>query len=106
MCFRAARAADRTGSDDTSRVSGVATNPGQTELTHTLYEDHASDWERVSAARPPFDAPYPSLLPNACSACCAVTSMIGPLGRRRHLRSEPLAGQEWGVHIGREHEGG
>src|ERR1700722_3086732 len=81
MCVRAARAADRPGSDDTSRVSGVATNPGQTEFTHTPDADHASDWDRVSAARPPLDAPYPPLLPNARSACCEVTLMIRPQPR-------------------------
>src|SRR5271170_792884 len=78
MCVRAARAAERTGSDDTSVVSGVATNPGQTELTHTPDEAHASDWERVSDAMPPFDTPYPPLFPNARSACCDVTLMIRP----------------------------
>src|ERR1700685_1326052 len=81
MCVRAARAAERIGSDDTSRVSGVATNPGQTEFTHTPDGAHASDWERVSAASPPLDAPYPPLLPNARSACCDVTLMIRPQPR-------------------------
>ncbi len=62
-------------------MSGVATNPGQTELTHTPDEAHASDWERVSDARLPLDAPYPPLLPNARSACCDVTLMIRPQPR-------------------------
>src|SRR3984885_3980608 len=81
MCVRAARAADRIGSDDTSRVSGVATNPGQTEFTHTPDADHASDWDRVRDARPPLEAPYPPLLPNARCACCEVTLMIRPQPR-------------------------
>src|SRR5271169_482316 len=78
MCVRSASAADRTGSDDTSTVSGVDTNPGQTELTHTPEADHASDCDRVSAASPALDAPYPPLLPNARIACCEVTLMIRP----------------------------
>jgi hypothetical protein len=57
MCVRAAREAERTGSDETSWVSGVATKPGQIELTQTPSADQASDCERVSAARPPLDAP-------------------------------------------------
>jgi hypothetical protein len=62
-------------------VSGVATNPGHTEFTRTPDEAHASDWDRVSAARPPFDAPYPPLLPNARCACCDVTLMMRPQPR-------------------------
>jgi hypothetical protein len=62
-------------------VSGVATKPGHTEFTHTPDFAHASDWDRVSAARPPFDAPYPPLLPNARCACCEVTLMIRPQPR-------------------------
>lgn len=57
------------------------TKPGHTELQQTPDEAHASDWERVSAARPPFEAPYPPLLPNAFSACCDVTLMIRPQPR-------------------------
>ena len=41
----------------------------------------ASDWDRVSAARPPFDAPYPPLFANARWACCEVTLMIRPKPR-------------------------
>src|SRR5580693_7685976 len=78
---RAARAAERTGSDDTSTVSGVATNPGQTEFTQTPDDAHASDWDLVSAARPPFVAPYPPLLRKARCACCDVTLMIRPQPR-------------------------
>src|ERR1700722_12779621 len=81
MCVRAASAADRTGSDETSRGSGAAPNPGQTEFTHTPDGDHASDWDRVSEARLPLDAPYPPLCPNARSACCDVTLMIPPQPR-------------------------
>src|SRR5580693_8536534 len=81
MCVRPASAADRTGSVATSTVSGVDTNPGQTELTHTPDADHASDCDRVSAASPPLDAPYPPLFPNARWACCEVTLMIRPQPR-------------------------
>src|SRR5579863_6729200 len=81
MCVRLASAADRTGSDATSMVSGVDTNPGQTELTHTPEADHASDCDRVSAASPDLVAPYPPLLPNARIACCEVMLMIRPQPR-------------------------
>jgi hypothetical protein len=54
---RAARAADLAGSDATSVVRGVATKPGQTELTQTPDFAQASDWERVRAARPALEAP-------------------------------------------------
>src|SRR5260370_19726606 len=74
----AAIACQRSGSDATATVSGVATNPGHTELQQTPERAHASDCERVSAARPPLDAPYPPLLPKARPACCEVTLMIRP----------------------------
>jgi hypothetical protein len=78
---RAARAAVRSGSAATSAVSGVATQPGQTELTRTPRGAQASDWDLVSAARAPFDTPYAPLSPNARCACCDVTLMIRPQPR-------------------------
>ena len=57
MCVRSASAADRTGSDATSTVSGVDTNPGQNELTHTPDAAHASDCDLVRESSPPLDAP-------------------------------------------------
>src|SRR5579872_6926862 len=57
------------------------TKPGHTELQQTPDGAHASDCDRVSAASPPFDAPYPPLSPNAFSACCDVTLMIRPQPR-------------------------
>src|ERR1700683_4081755 len=78
MCVRPASAADRTGSDATSTVSGVDTNPGQTELTHTPAGAAASDCDRVRAASPPLAPPYPPLLPNARIACWEVMLMIRP----------------------------
>ena len=75
---RAAIAAERAGSLATAALSRVGTNPGQTELQHTPERAHASDCERVSAARPPLDAPYPPLLPKARPACCEVTLTIRP----------------------------
>src|SRR5579864_7274675 len=78
---RAAMAAQRTGSPATAAVSGVATNPGHSALQHTPDRAHASDCDRVSAARPPLDAPYAPLLANARCACCDVTLMIRPQPR-------------------------
>src|SRR6266536_1154586 len=54
---RAASAALRAGSLATSLVSGVTTNPGDSELQHTPRGAHASDCDLVSEARPPLDAP-------------------------------------------------
>src|SRR5260370_709934 len=54
---RAASAAERPGSAATCALSGVGTNPGQTELQPPPEPAHASDCERVSAARPALDAP-------------------------------------------------
>src|SRR5271169_4342609 len=62
-------------------LSRVATNPGHTELQHTPDRAHASDCDRVSAARPPLDAPYPPLFANARWACWEVTLMIRPQPR-------------------------
>src|SRR6266568_2699832 len=78
---RPASAADRAGSAATCAVSGVATKPGQIALTVTPDGAQASDCDRVSAARPPLDAPYPPLLPNARCACWEVTLMIRPQPR-------------------------
>src|SRR6266581_4546551 len=75
---RAAMAAERAGSLATAALSRVGTNPGQTELQHTPDRAQASDCDRVSAARPPLDAPYPPLLPKARPACCEVTLTIRP----------------------------
>src|ERR1700742_3667359 len=57
VIVRAAIAADRSGSRATCALSRVGTNPGHTELQHTPEGAHASDCDRVSAARPPLDAP-------------------------------------------------
>src|SRR5438105_2042370 len=78
---RAAIAADRAGSLATAALSRVGTKPGHTALQHTPERAHASDWDRVSAARPPFEAPYPPLWPKARPACCEVTLMIRPQPR-------------------------
>src|SRR5258708_13231483 len=81
IIVRAASAAERAGSLAASRVSGVITKPGEIALQHTPRGAHASDWDRVSDARPPLDAPYPPLFPNARTACCDATLMIRPQPR-------------------------
>src|SRR5580692_8186182 len=78
---RAASAAINSGSAAMCALSRVGTKPGHTELQHTPEEAHASDWDRVSEARPPFDAPYPPLFANARCACCEVTLIIRPQPR-------------------------
>src|ERR1700677_1133869 len=78
---RAAIAAIRAGSLATAALSRVGTKPGHTELQHTPAAAQASDWDRVSAARPPLDAPYPPLFRNARWACCEVTLIIRPQPR-------------------------
>ena len=78
---RAARAVIRSGSLARCALSRVATKPGHTELQHTPDRAQASDWDRVSEASPPLDAPYPPLFANARWACCEVTLMIRPQPR-------------------------
>src|SRR5580704_6193593 len=78
---RAARAATTAGSLARCALSRVITKPGHTELQHTPDRAHASDCERVSDVRPPFEAPYPPLLAKARCACCDVTLMIRPQPR-------------------------
>src|SRR5580704_10953792 len=78
---RAAIAAIRAGSLATAALSLVGTKPGHTELQHTPDAAQASDCDRVSAARPPLDAPYPPLFRNARWACCEVTLIIRPQPR-------------------------
>ena len=75
---RAASAADRTGSDATSAVSGVATKPGTIALQHTPRDAQASDWDLVSPASPAFAAPYPPLVPNARTDCWEAILRIRP----------------------------
>ena len=77
---RAASLAINSGSAAMCALSRVGTKPGHTELQHTP-PAQASDWDRVSAARPPLDAPYPPLFANARWACCEVTLMIRPKPR-------------------------
>src|SRR5260370_22454950 len=81
IIVRAASAAVRAGSLAESRVSGVITKQGEIALQHTPRGAHASDWDRVSDARPPLDAPYPPLFPNARTACWDATLMIRPQRR-------------------------
>ena len=50
-------------------------------MQQTPERAQASDCERVSAARPPLDAPYPPLLAKARPACCEVTLTIRPQPR-------------------------
>ena len=69
------------GRDATCALSRVATKPGHTELQHTPEAAQASDWDRVSDARPPFEAPYAPLFANARWACCEVTLTIRPQPR-------------------------
>src|SRR5580700_73449 len=78
---RAASLAINSGSAAMCALSRVGTKPGHTELQHTPEPAQASDWDRVSAARPPLDAPYPPLFANARWACCEVTLMIRPKPR-------------------------
>ena len=57
IMVRADIAADLTGSAATAAFSGVGTKPGQIALQHTPRGAQASDYDLVSDARPPLDAP-------------------------------------------------
>src|SRR5258707_13731483 len=81
IIVRAASAAERAGSFAASRVSGVITKPGEIALQHTPRGAHASDWDRVSDASPPLDAPDPPLFPNARTAGWDATLVIRPQPR-------------------------
>ncbi len=93
IIVRAASAAERAGLLAASRVSGVITKPGEIALQHTPRGAHASDWDRVSDARPPLDAPYPPLFPNARTACWDATLMIRPQPRPETLTEQERGGQ-------------
>src|ERR1039458_7259235 len=69
-----------------SRFANVTYTPTMPLETYACWRimskhDVHAACDRVSAARPPLDAPYPPLCPNARWACCEVTLTIRPQPR-------------------------